>query len=451
MKLKNDARQMIVKSLLSLLFFFWLHTIGAQNSSLIKEQSIGCIPVENSIIVPFGGNTWCSSSGKAGGSISNDGIINWTNAAVEFNTYVRVTQRGKVKLWLNGNVPDGKSEISVMALGQTKNVQLQGSEPKDFYVGEWTINDTGYVVFTLKGNTRTGDRFADLFSLKLSGTSINEQTGFVKNNEGNFYYWGRRGPSVHLSYTVPENADVEWFYNEVTVPKDNDVIGSYYMANGFGEGYFGIQVNSLSERRILFSVWSPYSTNDPKQIPEDQRIQLLKKGEGVHAGEFGNEGSGGQSYLRFNWKAGVTYGFLLHGVPDGSDHTIYTAYFFDPEKAGWMLIASFRRPKAATYLKRLHSFLENFIPEQGNINRKVLFANQWVRDAKGNWFELTKARFTGDNTARIGYRKDYAGGLEGDTFYLRNCGFFNTNTPLDTRFERPHSGKQPVITFEKLP
>ena len=39
--------------------------------------------------------------------------------------------------------------------------------------------------------------------------------------------------------------DIEWFYSELTVPEGNDVIGSYFMANGFSEGYFGIQVNSL--------------------------------------------------------------------------------------------------------------------------------------------------------------------------------------------------------------
>lgn len=33
---------------------------------------------------------------------------------------------------------------------------------------------------------------------------------------------------------------MEWFYNEVTVPKGYDAIGTYAMAIGFGEGYFGI-------------------------------------------------------------------------------------------------------------------------------------------------------------------------------------------------------------------
>ena len=74
------------------------------------------------------------------------------------------------------------------------------------------------------------------------------------------------------------------------------------------EGYFGIQVNSATERRILFSVWSPFSTDNPKEIPDDKKIKLLRKGKDVHTGEFGNEGSGGQSYLRYQWKTGTTSG-----------------------------------------------------------------------------------------------------------------------------------------------
>lgn len=55
-------------------------------------------------------------------------------------------------------------------------------------------------------------------------------------------------------YSIPQNSNIEWYDNEVKVPKGEDVLGSYFMANGFGEGYFGFQVNSPTERRILFSV-----------------------------------------------------------------------------------------------------------------------------------------------------------------------------------------------------
>ena len=402
-------------------------------------------------IVPIGGNTWKSDGERGGGRVTNEGIAAWTSAEATFTTYVRVATKGILNISIRAKSVQGESKLKITALKQSHTFTIGERDWKDYQVGEWQVKDTGYIAFVLSGVSKEGDQFADVASLVLSGSAINEKTAFVKNNEGNFYYWGRRGPSVHLSYTVPKDKDIEWFYNEITVPAGDDVIGSYYMVNGFAEGYFGMQVNSITERRVLFSVWSPFNTDDPKSIPEDQKIIMLKKGEGVQTGEFGNEGSGGQSLLRYNWKAGNTYGFLLRGVPDGVAHTIYTAYFLAPEKGKWMLVASFRRPKLATHLKRLHSFLENFAPEQGNIERKVLFSNQWVRTTDGAWYELTGARFTGDNTASKHYRMDYAGGLLNGTFYLRNCGFFSHYTPLQTSFERKRGNKQPQISLNTLP
>jgi len=402
------------------------------------------------INVPLGGNTW-SSGVKSGGNVTNYGIENWTKESTMFTIYVRVAKTGTIKVWLNMKVPEGKSKIELSINGRSKKMNAEGVDAKDYYVGEWKIVDTGYIAFHLKGISKAGETFGDIANLELEGTAINEHTAFTKNNEGNFFYWGRRGPSVHLNYVIPVNTNVEWFYNEVTVPKGQDVIGSYFMADGFGEGYFGMQVNSPTERHILFSVWSPFKTNNPKEIPEDQKIQLLKKGDGVHAGEFGDEGSGGQSYMNYNWKAGTTYKFLLHGHPDGADHTTYSAYFYTPEDGTWHLVASFRRPATNTWLKHLYSFLENFSPEQGNKEREVLFGNQWIRTSAGKWIELNKIRFTTDNTGRKGYRMDYAGGVKGNEFYLRNCGFFNDYTPVDSWFVRPLLSKQPVIDLDKLP
>ena len=403
------------------------------------------------ISLPLGGNTWSSSNQNEGGSVTNNGIENWNNANTTFATYLRVSLPGSLKVSVHLKVPGGESVLQVSINGKSEKIHATGAEAKDYYAGQWNIKDTGYVAVVLKGLSKTGDVFADVSSLEMEGSAIDEHTSFTKNNEGNFFHWGRRGPSVHLNYAVPGNTNVEWFYNEVTVPKGNDIMGSYFMADGFGEGYFGMQVNSPTERHILFSVWSTFETDNPKEIPDSQKIQLIKKGENVHAGEFGNEGSGGQSYMNYNWKAGTTYKFLLHARPDGGNHTTYTAYFYTPEDGTWHLIASFRRPATNTWLKHLYSFLENFSPEHGDKERRVLFGNQWIQTDKGEWIELNKIRFTADNTARKGYRMDYAGGVNENEFYLRNCGFFNDYTPIDAWFERPLTKRQPVIDLEKLP
>jgi len=403
------------------------------------------------ITVPLGGNAWREGADTTGGTINNNGIVNWTNQAVKFTAYVRFANKGAFRLWLNLKVPAGKSVIEVTALNISRKILTAEGGPKDYYAGEWDVNDTGYVAIQIKALNKTGNEYAAIGSIKLAGTAVNKKTAFVKNNDGDFLYWGRRGPSVHLSYIMPDKTNAKWFYNEVTVPKNNDVIGSYFMACGFAEGYFGMQVNSPTERRILFSVWSPFKTDNPDQIPEDQKIVLLKKGNGVHAGEFGSEGSGGQSYLVYNWKAGNTYQFLIHAKPGGNNHTVYTAYFFAPEIGKWQLIASFSRPQTNTYLKHLHSFLENFEPENGAITRQVLFNNEWIADENGKWTELDKARFTTDNTGAQGYRMDYAGGIADNAFYLKNCGFFNNYTVKNTIFKRPLTGNTPKVELDKLP
>lgn len=402
--------------------------------------------------LPLAGNAYSSLHLDGAKTITNNGIENWSNPEEYFTAYFRISKPGSFKIMIDSSAKiRGKSILEFTINNESKKIEFNEIKKQNPLIGNWKIADTGYVALKIKGISKTQNNFPSFSKLIISSTDFKGKIALVPNNEGNFYYWGRRGPSVHLNYQLPENINAEWYYNEVTVPVGEDIIGSYYMANGFGEGYFGMQVNSEKERRILFSVWSPFETDNPKSIPESHKIKMLKKGENVTTGEFGNEGSGGQSYLRYNWKAGKTYKFLLHGAPQNDNTTIYTAYFFASESGKWQLIASFNRPKTNTYLKRFHSFLENFIPEQGNKSRKVLFNNQWYCNDKGNWFEIDSARFTTDNTGNKGYRMDYSGGLDKDSFYLKDGGFFNNYTKIQTILKKPLGNNKPNIDFNTLP
>lgn len=394
---------------------------------------------QTSVFVPAGGNAWVAGTEA---KVTLDGVTPWAEET-EATFYVRT---GVGELTVALSMPGRQNAHARTTIqGTTNEVDIRPAA-EEHPTGTWSITTPGYLAIKVNITGFTG---GTLRGLHLSGSAA-EMPDFVKNNEGNFYYWGRRGPSVHLRYELGGRKDLEYFYSEITVPEGNDIIGSYFMANGFAHGYFGFQVNSETERRILFSVWSPFQTDDPKSIPETDRIILKKKGENVYTGEFGNEGSGGQSYLRFPWKAGTTYGFLLQAQPEG-DGTIYTAWFFAPEISRWNLVASWRRPRGATRLTSLYSFLENFIPETGNKERHALYGNAWVRDTAGQWTELTQVKFTGDNTARKRYRMDYGGGVRGNTFYLRQCGFFSDFTPLDQVFTRPAVARPPAIDFSSLP
>jgi hypothetical protein len=401
------------------------------------------------VTVPVGGNSWVTANG-GGEHVTNIGWVNWNQAGAIFSTYVFVKQKGKLIVAAGITLPSGRNEIKCTVAGVSDTASIVEGERR-YVLGKFSVNDSGYIRIDIQGLLKTGETFGSISALQLSGTAVNEQTAFVKNNDGNYFYWGRRGPSVHLRYDVPQtDTAVEWFYNEIVVPEDNDVIGSYFMANGFAEGYFGMQVNSPTERRILFSVWSPFRTDDPKQIPDDKKIILVKKGNNVYTGEFGNEGSGGQSYLRYNWKAGETCKFLLRARPVENGYTNYTAWFYSNAENKWLLIAGFNRPATTTYLKRLYSFLENFDPSTGNIVRKAWYQNQWIRTAAGEWKPLNKITFTADATAQKGYRLDYAGGVEGGKFFLQNCGFFSHRTAMRTEFSHTVKYKQPEIDLSAL-
>lgn len=397
------------------------------------------------VFVPAGGNAWLSAGAD---KLTDEGVVNWSDPASKLVMYVRVSA-GDLQLALNLSAPT-LAEFSVTIAGVKKMVNVDPAK-QVHEGGTWKIPSAGYVSVEVQGLTKSGSYFGSLAGLTLKGSAVTDDLAFVKDNEGSFFYWGRRGPSVHLRYDLAGKTEVEYFYSEITVPAGNDVIGSYYMANGFADGYFGFQVNSETERRILFSVWSPFKTDDPKSIPESDRILLKKKGEGVYTGEFGNEGSGGQSYWQYPWKAGTTYGFLLRAQPQTNSTTIYTAWFFAPELKAWKLIASWQRPKKAAYLTGLYSFLENFVPETGNITRMAHYGNQWIRTTSGEWVELAQAKFTGDNTARKSFRKDYGGGVSDNAFFLRNCGFFSDFTVLDQTFTRPARTIPPNIDFSRVP
>src|SRR5687768_4305100 len=80
----------------------------------------------------------------------------------------------------------------------------------------------------------------------------------------------RAARSVHLKWEAPPG---EACYLETTVEKS--VPGSYFMAIGWNTGYFGIQEIRPGNKVVIFSVWDPTKGDDPKAVPEDQRVEVL--------------------------------------------------------------------------------------------------------------------------------------------------------------------------------
>ncbi|MCC5913798.1 MAG: DUF3472 domain-containing protein [Balneolaceae bacterium] len=424
--------------------FLVLFALNACSEQLSEARS----DYKKTEYIPLAGNGYTEQANPGIVDLER-GVDLWTDEDVEVNIYFYANKETPIQVGVRGKSVE-KSTIEIEMNDHRKSVELHSKEAKSVLAGEFEITQPGYNKVVLRGLDKDGDQFARISDIYVT-MPVDLELSYVENDENNRFYWGRRGPSVHLSYgDLPEGENLEWLYSELTVPEGYDPVGSYFMSNGFGEGYFGIQVNSDQERRVLFSVWSPYQTDNPDEIPVEKRIQVLDHGDHVYIGEFGNEGSGGQSFKVYNWKAGSTYRFLNSVQPDGEGNTIYTGYFYSPETKKWKLIARFLRPQTDTWYNRPHSFLENFAFENGHLERKAFYENQWIRTTEGKWHELNKAEFTGDDIAQIGYRLDYSGGIEDGRFFLRNGGFFDGETELHSHFDRPKLPTPPDIDSDNL-
>lgn len=243
--------------------------------------------------------------------------------------------------------------------------------------------------------------------------------------------------SVHLWYPAKEGTA---FYNEIKV--EQSAPGSYFMVCGWSKGYFGIQELSNQKKLVLFSVWDPSSGEDPKKVPEEKRVKMLHKDPAVRVGRFGNEGTGGQSFLDYDWKLNTTYRLLVTAKPDGADRTAYSGYFYIPEKKAWTHMVTFSTltPKHEL-LTGYYSFVEDFQRNKVSATRarKAAFQNGWVHAKTGDWISLEKARFTADKNPST----SIDAGADGSTFFLATGGStVNMHTKLNDTMTRKASGGQ---------
>ncbi|MBL0172066.1 MAG: DUF3472 domain-containing protein [Gemmatimonadaceae bacterium] len=364
---------------------------------------------------------------RAGASLAWFGQI-ITRGAIEPSVAVQLPRGDTARLRLTV----GAEHRDAMAIG--------GDGERRVSFGTFAIADTGYRRFELAIADSRAAPTLEVRALVLDGPA---------SAAAHFNLDPRRNAaSVHLRYPTDSNTLVTGFYNEVTAV--DDPVTTYYMACGFARGYFGMQVNSLTERRIIFSVWDAASgttANDRSTVASENYTQLVAKGDGVVADVFGNEGTGGHSHLVYPWKTGSTQRFFVTATPDG-EATVYSGYWFHPERRAWQLIASFRAAKDGKGLRRLYSFSENFGGTTGHLRRKALYGSQWIQLGDRSWQELTTATFSHDATGKEN-RLDRFMGVENGRFFLSHGGFAPGFTTSGTAFTRPPAGAPPSIDLPR--
>jgi hypothetical protein len=414
---------------------FFLFTVILFTAFNVSSQTV-IIPAFTGYAVPAEDDESTLFSEKNG--------LHWTDTKQTISYYFYLPKPGRldISLAVKNEVPGNILELSIAGKDFICRVPASKSFVKN-NIGNVVIKDSGFYSITIAAEKKVGNTIADIQGIELSGKAT---LGMHFNPKPR-----RNAASVHLRYPLPDSVKTIAFYNEITVPEGADIVHSYYMSCGFARGYFGIQVNSNSERRVIFSVWDAgKEAVDRSKVADSNKVQLLAKGEDVFADGFGNEGTGGHSHWVFPWKTGVTYKMMVTALPDSATQTtIYTGYFFLPEEQKWKLIASFKAPRDGQTLHNLYSFNENFVGLNGQLQRKAFFGNQWVQKENGQWKELTQSSFSYDATGKAGDRIDYGGGVEDGKFYLWNGGFQKATAKYGDVFNRPATGKRPVIDLAK--
>ena len=239
--------------------------------------------------------------------------------------------------------------------------------------------------------------------------------------------------SVHLSYPAPAGSA---FVNAVSV--ETSAPGTYFCVGGFDHGYLGLQELGNGKTLVIFSVWDPGKQDDPRTVPPERRVKVLDKDPQTRVGRFGNEGTGGQSFLDLDWTPGKDYRFLVTTRAEG-DRTAYSAYLAAPGADHWRLIAAFSTIADNTLLKGYYAFIEDFQRDRVSATRerRARFGPAWVRDARdGHWTPLLRANFTADGNPSLAID---AGVRDGRFFLATGGKTVNTHTPLGKPITLPDS------------
>ena len=163
-----------------------------------------------------------------------NGVTGWNNDRINIVWYGEIKTAGRLGVAISIRLPEkttSKLQLRVAGQSLVATVRGEGAKPVTVPFGSFQIPSPGYHSFTLTGLFKEGVTFGDVDALVLDGPA---------RKDSHFSLLAERGaPSVHLAFPIPEGTQATW---------------SYYEACGFSRGYFGIQVNSPTERRIIFSV-----------------------------------------------------------------------------------------------------------------------------------------------------------------------------------------------------
>jgi hypothetical protein len=187
--------------------------------------------------------------GSGSASVSEkSGINKWNDPAQKVLWFGEIKTAGQLDCAVSIKLPaDAVSKLRLPVAGKSKEATAKGDAQGNATVkfGSFEIAKPGYQRFELTSLNGAATPAGNIEALVLDGPAAAETHFNFKPR--------RNAASVHLAYPIDKGAHVSAFYCEMTGVEDP--VATYYMACGWHRGYFGMQVNSPTERRIIFSVW----------------------------------------------------------------------------------------------------------------------------------------------------------------------------------------------------
>ena len=118
----------------------------------------------------------------------------------EYALYFSLHAANAVQLRLPLVEQSSNSTLSISVNGAVKEYDLKAGD-REIVLGETILQ--GYNVIKLKGIRKSGADFARIEELYIRYKEP-IVIDYVPDNQDNNFYFGRRGPSVHLGYEFPD-------------------------------------------------------------------------------------------------------------------------------------------------------------------------------------------------------------------------------------------------------
>ncbi len=189
---------------------------------------------EMQIAIPTEGNSWFLRKLNTDELKSYDfKEFVWSSTDDVLRTYFRIEKSGKLDIGIRCKVSSGTTELDATFNGEAKRLSINNTTNTVVFINSFDIPQAGYYYIDIKGIEKSSAVFAEINAIMLGNSAVDGGVHYIKEE---YFYWGRRGPSVHLAYQTPSTAsDIVYFYNEITVPAKNDIV--LYLNVGYYVSY----------------------------------------------------------------------------------------------------------------------------------------------------------------------------------------------------------------------